>query len=165
MRSFINRRTAIASAIIGLLLFFLQFKEFELYWDAVFCSYFSMILKLNGVVVLVTPKQEVEQKTECFCSMTLFRSDFKVEWENSVWTKISFLFGGFFVHMRQFVFCFHCFFFDLLTRFFCERFCQSIHSPFWFFIKLIKIIRIVGQDFSCYVFRTRRGFMIFLCLW
>ena len=33
----INSRTAIAGAIIGLLLFFfLQFKEFELYWDAVF---------------------------------------------------------------------------------------------------------------------------------
>ena len=32
-----NSRTAIAGAIIGLLLvFFLQFKEFELYWGAVF---------------------------------------------------------------------------------------------------------------------------------
>ena len=29
-------RTAIAGAIIGLLLVFLQFKEFELYWGAVF---------------------------------------------------------------------------------------------------------------------------------
>ena len=33
---FINSRTAIAGAIIGLLLVFLQFKEFELYWGAVF---------------------------------------------------------------------------------------------------------------------------------
>ena len=33
----INSRTAIAGAIIGLLLVFLQFKEFELYWGAVFC--------------------------------------------------------------------------------------------------------------------------------
>ena len=32
----INSRTAIAGAIIGLLLIFLQFKEFELYWGAVF---------------------------------------------------------------------------------------------------------------------------------
>ena len=32
----INSRTAIAGAIIGLLLVFLQFKEFELYWCAVF---------------------------------------------------------------------------------------------------------------------------------
>ena len=33
---FINSSTAIARAIIGLLLVFLQFKEFELYWGAVF---------------------------------------------------------------------------------------------------------------------------------
>ena len=33
---FFNSRTAIAGAIIGLLLVFLQFKEFELYWGAVF---------------------------------------------------------------------------------------------------------------------------------
>ena len=32
----INSRTAIAGAIIGLLLVFLQFKEFELYWGALF---------------------------------------------------------------------------------------------------------------------------------
>ena len=31
-----NSRTAIAGAIIGLLLVFLQFKELELYWGAVF---------------------------------------------------------------------------------------------------------------------------------
>ena len=36
MRCLFNSRTAIAGAIIGLLLFFLQFKEFELYWGAVF---------------------------------------------------------------------------------------------------------------------------------
>ena len=32
----INSRTAIAGAIIALLLVFLKFKEFELYWGAVF---------------------------------------------------------------------------------------------------------------------------------
>ena len=32
----INTRTAIAGAIIGFFVFFLQFKEFELYWGAVF---------------------------------------------------------------------------------------------------------------------------------
>ena len=36
MKVFFNSRTAIAGAIIGLLLVFLQFKEFELYWGAVF---------------------------------------------------------------------------------------------------------------------------------
>ena len=32
----INGRKALAEAVIGLLLAFLLFKEFELYWDAVF---------------------------------------------------------------------------------------------------------------------------------
>ena len=32
----INRRTAIAAAIIGLHIVFLRFKDFELYWGAVF---------------------------------------------------------------------------------------------------------------------------------
>ena len=36
MKMVINSRTAIAGDIIGLLLVFLQFKEFELYWGAVF---------------------------------------------------------------------------------------------------------------------------------
>ena len=58
-----------------------------------------------GVVILVTPKQEVEQKSELF-----FGSKFKVERENGVWTKIRFLASGFFVHMRQFHFDFYNFF-------------------------------------------------------
>ena len=51
--TFINSRTAIAGAIIGLLLVFLQFKEFELYWGAVFFFFlrsvhtFSWFLKSN----------------------------------------------------------------------------------------------------------------------
>ena len=36
LTALINTRTAIAGAIIGLFCFFLQFKEFELYWCAVF---------------------------------------------------------------------------------------------------------------------------------
>ena len=47
----INSRTAIAGAIIGLLLVFLQFKEFELYWGAVFfskiCSHIFMIFEVK----------------------------------------------------------------------------------------------------------------------
>ena len=35
-KSIIKSRTAIAGAIFGLLLVFLQFKEFELHWGAVF---------------------------------------------------------------------------------------------------------------------------------
>ena len=48
---FFNSRTAIAGAIIGLLLVFLQFKEFELYWGVVFflkiCSHIFMIFEVK----------------------------------------------------------------------------------------------------------------------
>ena len=49
-KNVINSRTAIAGAIIGLLFFFLQFKEFELYWGAVFfkiCSHVFMIFEVK----------------------------------------------------------------------------------------------------------------------
>ena len=49
-----------------------------------------------GVVILVTPKQEMERKSEWFCGVNFFRSNFKVEWENGVWTKIRSLGSGFF---------------------------------------------------------------------
>ena len=78
---------------------FLQFKEFELYWGAVF--FFKICLHIHdfwsqiGVVILVTPKQEMERKSKWFCGVNFFRSNFKVEWENGVWTKIRFLASGF----------------------------------------------------------------------
>ena len=78
---------------------------------------FSWFLKSTGVVILVTPKQEMERKSEWFCGVNFFRSNFKVEWENGVWTKIRSLGSGFFVHMPQFHSDFYCFF-DLLDRIF-----------------------------------------------
>ena len=56
-----------------------------------FLDFWSQI----GVVILVTPKQEMERKSECFCGVNFFRSNFKVEWENGVWTKIRFLSSDF----------------------------------------------------------------------
>ena len=41
-------------------------------------------------MILVTPKQEVERKSEFFCGVKFFRSKFKVEWENGVWKKFAF---------------------------------------------------------------------------
>ena len=79
-----------------------------------------------GVVILVTPKQEVERKSEWFCGVKFFRSKFKVEWENGVWTKSRFLTSGFFFHMRQFHFDFYSFF-DFLDRIFSEM-VFPIHS-------------------------------------
>ena len=86
-------------AIIALLFFFLQFKEFELCWSAVFfriCSHIFDFWSQIRIVILVTPKQNVERKSEWFCGMRLFRSNFKVESEKGTWTKFRFLASGFF---------------------------------------------------------------------
>ena len=79
--------------------FFLQFKEFEFYWGADFFkglfTHFHDFWSQIGVVILVTPKQEMERKSEWFCGVNCFFSNFKVNWENGVWKKIRFLAGGF----------------------------------------------------------------------
>ena len=46
-------------------------------------------------MILVTAKQELERKSEWFCGVKFFCSNFKLEWENVVWTKIRFLASGF----------------------------------------------------------------------
>ena len=46
-------------------------------------------------MILVTPKQEMERKSELFGGVKFFRSNFEVEWESGVWRKIRFLFSGF----------------------------------------------------------------------
>ena len=40
----------------------------------------------------------MEGKGEWFCGVSSFRSNFKLEWENGVWTKIPFLASGFCSH-------------------------------------------------------------------
>ena len=42
-------------------------------------------------MILVPPKQAVERKSEWFCGVKLFRSKYKVEWENGIWLKVRFL--------------------------------------------------------------------------
>ena len=87
---------------------------------------FWIILSQIGVVILVTPKQEMGRKSEWFCGVNFFDSNFKVEWENGVWTKIRFLGSGFFVHMRQFHSDFLLFF-----RFFgSDFFLNGFPNPF-----------------------------------
>ena len=79
----INSPTAIAGAIIGLLLVFLQFKEFELYWGAVFFydlfTHFHDFGSQIVVVILVTPKQEKVRKGGWFYGVKFFCSNFKAE--------------------------------------------------------------------------------------
>ena len=42
-------------------------------------THFHDFLSQFGVVILVTPKQEMERKSEWFCGVNVFRSNFKVE--------------------------------------------------------------------------------------
>ena len=103
------------SDIIGLLLVFLQFKEFEFYWAAVLIkdlfTHFRDFRSQTGVVIMVTPKHK-EEKSEWFCSEKLFNSSFK---EKRVFEQ-KFAFS-------RVVFCSHAaislwfyFFFDCLDR-------------------------------------------------
>ena len=62
-------------------------------------------------MILVTPKQEVERKSEWFCGVKFFRSKFKVEWENGVWTKIRFHASGFSFTCGNFTLIFTVFWF------------------------------------------------------
>ena len=58
-------------------------------------------------MILVTPKQEVEKKLMGL-RVNFFISNFQVEWESDVWTKIWFR-GSVFVQMRRFDFDFYFF--------------------------------------------------------
>ena len=52
--------------------------EYELYWDAVFKDLFAHSDNFCfRVVILMTPKQEVERKSEPFCGIKFYHS--KVE--------------------------------------------------------------------------------------
>ena len=66
MYLFIKSRTAIAGAIIVVLLF-LQFKEFELYWGAVFLRleeeyWRSPFLKINFIGLIFESGNEAHEK-------------------------------------------------------------------------------------------------------
>ena len=82
--------------------------------------------------VHMRPKQAVERKSEWFCGVNIFYSNFAVDWESGVWTKLCFLASGWFFHMRQFhsktVFLLFGSFYFL--EFFFKWFSQSIHSSF-----------------------------------
>ena len=69
----------VVSGILPAMFFLRPVQTFSWFWIQI------------GVVILVTPKQEVERKTEWFWGANWFGSNFKVEWENGVWTKIRFL--------------------------------------------------------------------------
>ena len=99
---------------IGALSFFLRsVHTFSWFWSQI------------GVVILVTPKQEMERKSEWFCGVNFFRSNFKVEWENGVWTKIRFLDSGFLFTCGNFTLIFTVF-----SIFWIGFFLNSFPNPF-----------------------------------
>ena len=79
-----------------------------------------------GVVILVTLKQEVERKSEWFCGVKFFRSNFKVELENGVWPTIRFLASGFLFTCGNFTLTFTVFSIFWIGLFFLNGF----PSPF-----------------------------------
>ena len=104
------------------------------------CSHIIRILKSNlSGDFLVAPKQEVERKSEWFCGVKLFRSKFKVVWENGVWTKIRFLATGFLLTCGIFTLIFTVFSI-CLNGFFLSGFPNPLigHSrPSFFWTKLL----------------------------
>ena len=86
-------------------------------------------------MILVTPKQEMKRKSEWFCGVNFFRSNFKVEWESGVWTKIRFLASGFLFTRGNFtsIFCFFDFFeSDFFLNGFPNPFIVRSRSSFMF---------------------------------
>ena len=76
-----------------------------------------------GVLILGTPKQEVERKSLRFYGVKFFHSNFKVEWENGVRTKIRFLASGFFCSHAAISLWFLLFFLD-------QIFLNGFYNPF-----------------------------------
>ena len=92
--------------------------------DNFFVRVVSGILPAIGVMILVAPKQEMERKSEWFCGVIFFRSNFKVEWEVGVWKKFAF---------SLMVLCSHAaisLWFLLFFRFFLIGFSNGFPNPF-----------------------------------
>ena len=130
---FFNSREAIA-AIIGDIVDFYNSKNLNCIGARCLCfkdvfSHFHDFWSQIGIVILLTPKQEVERKSEWFLRRKIFFA-LILKWENGVWTKIRFLASGFlFTCMRQFQFDVYCF-----TGFFGLDFLKIVFSTHPYFI-------------------------------
>ena len=106
----------------------------------------------NVVVILVTPKQEVERKSEWYCGVKFFRSIFKVEWEKGIWTKIRVLAYCFLFTCGNFTLIFTVFFNFLDWILFMIFTIHSLSVLGLIFCSVNEILWIVRQDLSCCVF-------------
>ena len=105
-------------------------------------------------MILVTPKQEMERKSEWFCGVNFFRSKFKVEWENGVWTKIGFLASGFLFTCGNFTLIFTIFWIFWIGFFFLNAFSNPFIVRSWssflfsqWKLELTSWNRLLGIDF------------------
>ena len=123
-------------------------------------------------MILATPKQEMERKSEWYCSVKSFRFDFKVEWENSVWTKIRFLASGFLFTCGNFtliftvfsIFCL-CFFRNGFTNSLLVRSRSSFLFSQWKFFELLvrtcpAMFYLFRRDDFCYDHMTSQPLQI-----
>ena len=138
---------------LGALLFF-QFKEFELYWGAVFflssVHTFSWFLKSNWSSDFSHAENGKGAKKRVVLRSGIFCSVLKVEWENGVWTKICFLARYFLITCGHFFFIFYCFSIFWIRCFFLNGFSISfiVHSMTSFFV-WTKISFLAYGFFTC----------------
>ena len=108
---------------------FLQFKEFELYWGAVFflrsVHTFSWFLKSNWSSDFGHAETGNGAKKRVVLRREIFRSNFKVEWEYGVWTKIRFIGSGFLFTCGNFTLIFTVF-----SIFGSDFFLNGFSNPF-----------------------------------
>ena len=134
---------------------FRNFSGYVFFYDLF--TYFHDFWSQIGVVILVTPKQEMERKSEWFCGVNFFRSSFKVEWGNGVWTKIRFLGIGFFCSHAAISLWFLLFFrligSDFFSKWFSNPFTAHSRPSFLFELKF---------HFSLGVFLLTCGILILI---
>ena len=141
-----------------IILVFLQCKEFELFWALSFfkvCSHIFMIFEVKlEYWFFFTLKQEVERKSELFCGVNFFRSNFKAECENGVGTKIRFLGSGFLFTCGNFTLMFTVFSIFLDRFFFLNCFPNPFraHSRPTFLFELNFYFSLVVFLFTCCFF-------------
>ena len=121
------------------------------FWDLfILFTHFYEFWSQIGVVILITPKQEVERKSERFSGVKLFRSIVKVEWENGVWTKICSLV----------VFCSHSIFWIRFFNGFCYPFLVQSRPSFFVWTTNFHFSLVVFL-FTCGVLKLIFLFIIF----
>ena len=126
---FFNSRTAIAGSIIGLLLVFYNSKNLNCIGALSFflrsVHIFSWFLKSNWSSDFGHAETGNWAKKRVVLRREIFRSNFKVEWDYGVWTKIRFIGSGFLFTCGNFTLIFTVF-----SIFWIGFFLNGFSNPF-----------------------------------